>query len=132
MNGPIRLVLIIGALFTLFYMLYQIRKNRMEIVHSLFWASFSGFLLLLSLFPEIVMWASEILGIQSPINVVFILIIFILIIKMFSLTMRICHLEQQLQRMAQHIALHEAKDSKKFTALQNGEDINNAEYTEKE
>lgn len=132
MTGSMRILLIVGAFITMAYMIYQIRKSRMQISNSIFWASFSGFLMLVALFPELVLWAAKALNIMSPINILFLFIIFILIIRLFSTSLRICYLEQQLQRMAQHIALHEAKDMRRFKALQDGEDIAAAEYEEKE
>ncbi|MEG0910705.1 MAG: DUF2304 domain-containing protein [Ruthenibacterium sp.] len=110
MTGILRVIMLVGALGTLLYMLRQISRSRMEIEYSIFWALFSGMLVLLGLFPQIAIRAAMIAGIESPINAIFLIIIFVLIIKLFGTTMRISRMQQQLTRMAQHIALHEYKE----------------------
>ncbi|MEG0166385.1 MAG: DUF2304 domain-containing protein [Ruthenibacterium sp.] len=110
MTGLLRVIMLVGALGTLIYMLRQISRSRMEIEYSIFWALFSGMLVLLGLFPQIAIRAAIFAQIESPINAVFLIIIFVLIIKLFGTTMRISKMQQQLTRMAQHIALHEYKE----------------------
>ena len=43
-----------------------------------FWIVFSGVLLILALFPQLSFWLSSIIGIASPANLVFLLIICLL------------------------------------------------------
>ena len=50
---------------------------------------------------------SELLGIQSPANMVFLLVIFILFIKTFNLTLEISRLQYKMQELVQKIALDE-------------------------
>lgn len=110
MTGVLRVIMLVGALGTLLYMLRQISRSRMEIEYSIFWALFSGMLVLLGLFPQIAIRAAKIAEIESPINAIFLIIIFVLIIKLFGTTMRVSRMQQKLTRMAQHIALHEYKE----------------------
>ena len=79
MSIAIRVLLIVVSLFTFIYMLRKIRKSQLQIEHALFWIVFCGLLLILSIFPGIAIWISEVLGLQSPVNLVFLIIIFVLI-----------------------------------------------------
>lgn len=108
----IRLCLVIGAASTLIYMLRQISRSRMQIEHSVFWALFSGVLFVLALFPQISLWIAKALGFQAPINLLYLIVIFILIVKLFDTTMKLSRIDQQLTRMAQHIALYEEKQDR--------------------
>ncbi len=103
----LRLLLLAGALFTLVYFLRQIQKNRLQIDFAIFWSIFAGVLLLIGIFPDIIMWVSYKLGFMSPSNLVFLLMIFVLTLKLFSNTVKLSRMSRQIAEMAQHIAIAE-------------------------
>ena len=70
---------------------------------------FSGFLLLLSIFPELAYWTAGTLGMQAPINVVYLAIIFLLILKVFFMSLRISQMDSKMKILAQKVALNEEK-----------------------
>lgn len=105
MSVVMRILLIAGSLLTLWFMLRRIRSSELQIEDSIFWIAFSALLLVLSVFPQIVYWASRLLGIQSPINMVFLLVIFVLVMRVFALTTRISQLDEKIKRLAEELAL---------------------------
>lgn len=107
MSILLRLLLLLGAICTLVYFLKKIRKNNVEIDYSLFWIIFSGVLVLVAIFPGVITWAANLLGFISPANMVFLVIIFLLIIKLFSITLKLSRLEQKLKTLSQNIAIKE-------------------------
>lgn len=107
MSIQLRVLLLFGAVLTLVFFLRKIRKNRLEIDYSIFWVLFSGFLVLMSILPEAVTWAAGLLGFESPANMVFLMIVFLLIIRLFSMTVKISQMEQKLKKLVQHIAIQE-------------------------
>lgn len=107
MSILLRLLLLMGAICTLVYFLKKIRKNNVEIDYSLFWIIFSGVLVLVAIFPGVITWAANLLGFISPANMVFLVIIFLLIIKLFSITLKLSRLEQKLKTLSQNIAIKE-------------------------
>ena len=109
-----RLLLIFCSLLTLLFILGRIRHAKMQIEDSIFWFFFSGFLLLLSIFPQLAVWASRVLGLQAPINVVYLSIIFLLIIKQFFMTLRISQLDSRVKSLAQKLALHEERSERSY------------------
>lgn len=68
MSTALRIVLIAGAMGTMIYFLWQIRKNRLQIVYAISWSLFSIVLVALSLFPQILSFFANLLGVVSPTN----------------------------------------------------------------
>ena len=107
MGWEIRVVLFAGSLLTLLFFLQQIRKNRLQIDYAVYWSVFAGALLFLSIFPGIISWASGILGFQSPSNLIYLVVIFLLLIKLFTTTIKLSKMNRQITDLAHHIALQE-------------------------
>lgn len=105
MSIGFRLILITISILTMFYIVKKIRESKLEIEHSLFWIGFSALIIFLSLFPKCVYWLTDLLEIQSPVNFVYLAIIFVLILKNFAMTLQISNLENKLKTLVQHIAL---------------------------
>ena len=110
MSFYLRIILILGSLWTIYYVASQVRKGKIEINHSLFWVLFSIFLFLTSIFPQYIIILSKIFKIQSPSNVVFLVIIFILIIKLFSNSVEMSKLEGKIESIVQESALKELEN----------------------
>lgn len=66
MSTALRIVLIAGAMGTMVYFLRQSRKNRLQIVYAISWSLFSIVLVALSLFPQILSFFANLLGVVSP------------------------------------------------------------------
>lgn len=107
LSTALRILLIAGSLLTLVFMLNRIRISKMQIKDSIFWILFSLMLLLFAIFPQIASWASLLLGIQSPINFVFLFIIFILVVQLFSYSIRLSRMDAKLKQLAQRVAIDE-------------------------
>ena len=113
MSIPLRILLCLGAVFTFFYMSRQIRKNKLLLSHTVFWTVFSIGLIILAIFPGIATWTANMIGIESPANFVYLMVIFLLILKEFSSTLKISVLENKLTELTEHIALAEKTQTNK-------------------
>lgn len=105
MSIILRIILIIGAISLFFFMVKKIRQSKMKIEHTIFWLIFSVVLVVMGLFPQIVYVISKWLGFQAPVNMVFLVIIFILILKNFFATLQISHLENKIDNLVQAVAI---------------------------
>ena len=105
MSISLRIALVIVSLITFIFILQKIRKAQMKISDSLYWIFMAILLLIAAVFPIIPMKLSELLGIESPANFVYLSIIFLLIIHNFSMTLKVSKLETKLERLAQRYAL---------------------------
>lgn len=126
-----RMVLIVVSFGTMGYMLRKIHQAKMQIEESLFWFLFSALLLVLSIFPQIATWATRLLGMMSTSNFIFLFIIFVLLVRMFYMTLKISQLDDRLKNFAQKMAIEEnlreeqAKSEKNAQTCTNGTDFAN-------
>lgn len=105
MSLALRGLLLAGAMLMAAYILREIRKSQMRIEDALYWI-FSAFLfVLLGACPGVAVWAAELIGVQSPANLVFLVTIFLLLVKAFSLSRKVSMLEHKLQHFAQTYAI---------------------------
>lgn len=112
MSGPLRIILIVASLLSVFYCLYKIRKSKLKINYSLFWIFFSIMIFVISVFPQIPFFFSQLCGIQSPVNFVFLFMIFVLLIQNFYHTLRISKLENMIEELTEEISLQNIKSVK--------------------
>lgn len=113
MSITLRIALIVVSVCTCSWVLRSIRKAQIKITDSVFWILFSFVLLMISLFPQIVSFFSDLTGVQSPSNFIFLVIIFVLIVKIFRMSLRISQLESKLQTLAQHMAIRQKENEEK-------------------
>ena len=104
----IRVCLVLGSLITATYILRRVRLAKVQIEDTIFWLLFSGILLILAIFPGIAYWAAY-LGFMSPINFVYVVIIFLLLAKQFFMSIRLSQLDSKVRILTQRVALNEEK-----------------------
>lgn len=105
MSVSLRVLLIVVSLATLAFVLRKISKSQIQLDDSIFWIVFSFFVLLVSLFPQVFTVAAEFLGIESAANLVFLFFIFVLLIKTFSLSIRVSLADERIKELIQQIGL---------------------------
>lgn len=89
------------------YILKKIRQSKLQIEYAIFWIIFSGVLVIISLFPWLVSLFTRLLGMQLPVNFVFMVFIFILLVKLFMMTIELSTLENKVKDLTQELALEE-------------------------
>ena len=102
-----RIVLVLGALIVFVFVLRKLKKTEMSIVNSVFWLLFAAALVVAAVFPEVVFFFSDLVGIESPSNFIFLCVIAFLFIKCFTLTFEVSSLRERLDVLAQEIALRD-------------------------
>ncbi len=111
MSIVLRIALILVSFLTMIFTLKKIIKTQLDIDDAIYWIITSLFLLVLSIFPRLASWASELMGIESPSNFVFLFMIFIILIKLFNLAIELSILRNRLNRLTQRLAItHERND----------------------
>ncbi len=105
MSMMMRILLIAGSLLTAFYVLRRVRKSKMRTEDSVFWLVFSLILVLMGLLPDLVTRLASWIGVMSAANLVFLIVIFLLIIKLFLMDQRISALQRQTAETAQAVAI---------------------------
>ena len=113
MSIYLRIILVVIYMLSMLNILKRVRKSKLQIEYSIFWIVFSILLILVAVFPQPMFVLAQILGIQSPANMVFLFVIFILLIKLFNMTIEVSQLQYKQQELVQKIALDENKKTEK-------------------
>ena len=104
--------LFISIVIVLFvvYSFHLIKKDKLSIQYSLSWYILSIILLIAVWFPNLLVVLAKLLGIYSPINLVFFIGFCLSLWILFSLTRIVSIQSSKIKSLAQQIALSEKKD----------------------
>ena len=105
MSDTLRYILLAAAIITAIWILRKIRRLKVKLEDAIFWIVFALFLAVLGLFPELTYWATGTLGLMSPANLIFLVVIFLLIEKVFTLSMVVSMLEEKVTTLSAELAL---------------------------
>ena len=105
MTVELRAALILVSLLTLVFVAKRIRNAKVKLEDSIFWVCFAAIIFLMSLFPQVFYWLSDIVGTYAPANFVFLLFIFILLMQSFHLSMRISQADTKIKELTQQLAI---------------------------
>ena len=115
MTVTLRIALILVSVGTLFLMMRKIRQSKVQIESAIFWIVLALVLVLFSIFPAVADFIAYCLGVYSTANFLFLFAIFVLIVKVFYMTIHVSQLESKIKDLVQQMALDEkrAEDQKK-------------------
>ncbi len=106
MSLTLRIILIIVSILVSAYALRKIRKAQLNIDDAFYWIIVSLILLVMSIFPVVPSYLSTLIGIESPANLVFLVMIFLAFIKLFGISIEFSIQKYRLNKLIQEIALH--------------------------
>lgn len=107
MTVTLRVALVLVSFMTLFLMMRKIRQAKVQIESAIFWIVLAIVLVVFSIFPSVADMAARMLGIYSTPNFLFLFAIFLLIVKVFYMTIHISQLETKVKDLVQQMALEE-------------------------
>lgn len=116
MSVTLRIALLAVSVLNFVWTVMRIRKSQVKIEDTVFWILFSALLIVMSIFPGLVEWGAKLMGVQSASNFVFLAIIFVLLLKMFRMSVRISQLESKLQTFAQTYAIDKTAENSQVEA----------------
>lgn len=106
MMQPIfRVILVIVSLLTMSFMMRKIRQAKVQIEAAMFWVIVALILVVFSLFPGVADACARLLGIYSTPNFLFLFMIFLLMVKVFSMTLQVSQMESKQKELVQKIVL---------------------------
>lgn len=114
MTSTMRILLLLAAVGTVIWILGKIRKLKVKMEDSIYWLFFAAILLLLGLFPEVSYRLSDLFGVQSPANLIFLIVIFLLMEKIFTLSILVSQLEEKISVLASEVALRSQAAEKRI------------------
>ena len=107
MSPVFQVLLILGAVCMTYFIMKKIRQSKLQIEYAIFWIIFSGILLVFSVFPFLVAMMTRAIGMELPVNFIFLLFILILILKAFFQTIETSTLENKVRNLTQRLAIEE-------------------------
>ena len=105
MSDNLRYLLLAAALITAVWILRKIRKTKVKMEDAIFWIVVAVLLAMLGLFPGLTYWATNKLGMISPANLIFLIVIFLLLEKVFTLSILVSQLEDKVTTLSAELAI---------------------------
>ncbi len=113
MTMTLRIVLILASVATFLQMMRKIRQSKVEIESAIFWIVLALVLIVFSICPPVADLIAHCLGIYSTANFLFLFAIFLLIVKVFDMTIHISQLETKLKELVQIMAIREKEQEER-------------------
>lgn len=107
MSIKLQVLLFLVTLFCFFNVVKKVKKGKFKIEYAIVWILVTLGLLVIALFPVISIQLSHLLGIVSPVNFVFLCIIFILGIVVYILSLKVSALEEKIYHLVEYVAVKE-------------------------
>ena len=101
--------MLLGALVLLAIIFVFLKKGLMTVKYSLLWLGLSIVLVIFAACPYVVFVLRDILDIEMPVNLVFLLMFCFVLVVLFSLSISITQLADKCKRLTQENALLEKR-----------------------
>ncbi len=105
MEPRLQVFLIILSLSFAVYIMALVRREALELKYTLAWCLMSLILVIIALKPIVVIVIANALGVGLPVNAVFLLGIFCILIINLTLTVAVSRASVRTKRLAQEIAI---------------------------
>lgn len=114
MSRALRVLLIVGAVFVFLMIASRIRNKKILMQDAIYWIVLSFLLVLAALFPRAIIAVATFLGFMSPSNFVFLVIVALLLVKIFSNSAEISMLQHKVEELTQESALHNKEEDDRY------------------
>jgi len=92
-------VIVVGLLFHL------LRTRRIREKYAGIWIALAAVVVIAGIFPELAVWLSGVVGVQTPVNLVFAMAFVVLLAVCIQLSAEVSNLEEETRTLAEEIAL---------------------------
>lgn len=118
----LRVLLLIVVCIYFIMVFCLLRRKTLNLKYTLLWLASGSVMLILALFPQLLQSFASLVGIYDPMNALFSLIIFCILIILMSLTAIVSKLNRKTKTLIQALALLEKR-------VRDSEDISNEKNT---
>lgn len=122
MSDKFQAFMILGALVLLVIIFVLLKHGKMTVKYSLLWLCLSLVLLVFALFPYVVYVLRDLMGVEMPVNLVFMLMFCFVLLVLLSLSIAISQLAEKSKRLTQANAILEKRVRELEKALQSPTD----------
>jgi hypothetical protein len=96
---------LLGALVTLVFMFELLRRRRLREKYAVLWISLAVVVIVFGAFPRLLYRLANLVGIATPLNLLFFLAMLVLLVVSVQLSAEISSLEHEVQTLAEECAL---------------------------
>ena len=96
---------IVAALVTSGFIVVMLRRGYLREKFAGLWLVVAAVLLVLAIFPGILTWAADLVGVEVPSNLLFLLTAVLLLLVGVQLSYEVGRLDTRTQRLAEEVAL---------------------------
>lgn len=104
----------------------MIRKKSLDLKYALSWLIVIVLLLIIDIFPVLMITVSQMLGIWSPVNMIFFLGFCFSLVIIFTLTVALSRMSARVRKMTQVIALNEKNIEKLLKEVKRADEENHS------
>lgn len=105
LGEKLQIVLLLTSILGVILTVYLIKKNMLELKYSFLWILLSIFSISLAVYPEIMLYISLFLGIQLPVNALFLFGFYFVLSILFSLTIIVSKNAKRVKLLNQELAI---------------------------
>ena len=107
MTAQLQLFMILGAVVLLLIIFAFLKRGLMSVKYSLLWLALAVGLVIAAAFPYVVYVLRDLLDIEMPVNLVFLLMFCFVLVVLLSLSIAITQLAEKCKRLTQANAILE-------------------------
>ncbi len=96
---------VIASLLTFLFVFWLLRRGSLQEKYAVLWLGVSGVALILAIFPGVLRGITDVLGIETPSNLLFFVTIVLLILVAVQLSYELSRHEARIRRLAEEVAL---------------------------
>lgn len=122
MTDKFQAFMILGALVLLVIIFVLLKHGKMTVKYSLLWMCLSLVLLVFALFPYVVYVLRDLIDVEMPVNLVFMLMFCFVLLVLLSLSIAISQLAEKSKRLTQANAILEKRVRELEKALRQSPD----------
>lgn len=126
MSVKFQAFMILGALVLLVIIFVLLKHGKMTVKYSLLWMCLSLVLLVFAIFPYVVYVLRDLMGVEMPVNLVFMLMFCFVLLVLLSLSIAISQLAEKSKRLTQANAILEKRVRKLEKILRQTEEEKNS------
>lgn len=95
----------VASIITFAFVFWLMRRGALKEKYAVLWLLLSGAALFFSLFPGVLKGISDLLGVETPSNLLFFVTIVLLILVAIQLSFELSRHEARIRRLAEEVAL---------------------------
>ena len=107
MTAHFQFLMILGAVILLLIIFVLLKKGKMTVKYSLLWLGLAVVLVIFAICPYVVYVLRDLLDVEMPVNLVFMLMFCFVLVVLISLSIAVSQLAEKCKRLTQENALLE-------------------------